>query len=264
MNFESRYLVKHLPSSQMFVIAKPGKAAPRGVISIKTPDEVSKAKAELIKHNISQLVVFSETNALVGIISWASIGKITPTPEIVSECVVDISDVKLSLDADFRDAIKIVKEYGAVVVVDELDKLVGLITGSDIAEQYQILAEPFVLLGDIEESLRLILLSQSSEAKIIEFVMKDSKYDRKVENIKRLTFWDLIYFLQNKEHWAEINCFRDISRKDFCGFLQDANTTRNEIFHFRKTKFDNSTLDTLKSVREQLLNILGEIKNRGE
>ena len=96
-----------------------------------------------------------------GVITWKSIAcwqarqTITPQCGHVSECREDARIV--DSDRTLFDAIPAIVEYGYVLVRQRNRKITGIVTASDLSERFHALAEPFLLIREIELHVRRLI-----------------------------------------------------------------------------------------------------------
>ncbi|WP_459162147.1 hypothetical protein ACQ5SK_08415 [Bradyrhizobium japonicum] len=65
------------------------------------------------------------------------------------------------------DAIPVIVTHQYVLVRSEDGRITGIITASDLSEQFQLLAEPFLLLGEIENLLRGLIADRFSTEDLV-------------------------------------------------------------------------------------------------
>lgn len=147
------------------------------VVSVKPEDSIRKATSEMLNKEFSQLPVMSNTRKVDGMVSWKSIGEEVhlhrKNCKIVKECMEREVEI-LPHDTHLWKAIKKITEHEVVLIRGENDEIIRLVTTSDLATRYHMLAEPFLLLSEIENNLRrLITLANFPLALLVS--MKNSK-----------------------------------------------------------------------------------------
>lgn len=149
--------------------------------TINKDAKISEAITLMLMNNYSQLPVVKGTREVEGVVSWESISKKSISKNIVNdnhpEYVKNFlnKNIKiLSKDTPLIDAIKIVLENELVLVKNKDKTLSGIITLADISSQFFRLTEPFLLLEQIEKSIRL-LLNENILKEDLEKVCQDNK-----------------------------------------------------------------------------------------
>lgn len=124
------------------------------------PDATLEEAATLmLRHDFSQLPVMTNERDVRGVISWDSLGPAMtlghPAPRFVRECMRPQIEVRTT-DSIFQVINRII-ESSYVLVRDERRVVVGILTTSDLSQQFQDLAEPFLLIGEIENHIRALI-----------------------------------------------------------------------------------------------------------
>jgi CBS domain-containing protein len=222
------------------------------LISVSSDDPVAKALTLMISHDFSQLPVMNGPRALKGVISWKTIGKkLSQNVELqqVRECMEEPFTVGLKASPSEVTAAIIKNDY---VLVHDKDKIVrGIVTGTDLAEQFQELIEPFLLLEKIEMKLRKLC----DDVFDVERLRDACKEDRreKVSGVQDLAFGDYQSLFQLQDNWDRLGFVA--CKATFDKEMDAARDRRNEIMHFRpsvKGKDKNAPLRRFLRLLEQL------------
>ena len=114
-----------------------------------------KAVSRLMSEKLSLSVVQrGDRSRAEGIFNYASFthahmaGK---TPKLVGDCISH-EFIEVNEEKSLVDAVRDIMQHGTVVVRSSHNKLCGVVTARDVARVFVDLAEPFLLLGQIEES----------------------------------------------------------------------------------------------------------------
>src|SRR2546426_10657058 len=106
----------------------------------------------MLDHDFSQLPVMQGEREVKGVVTWKSVASKQALGfycETVKECREDARIV--DSNRTLFDAIPTIVEHGYVLVRNERDRrITGIVTASDLSLQFQGLAEPFLLLREIE------------------------------------------------------------------------------------------------------------------
>jgi CBS domain-containing protein len=229
----------------------------KGLVSVTRDTSLREAITLMILNDFSQLPIYSTSKGEVdGMVSWKSIGRNLGLGKkciTVNDCKEDITVLKY--DTPLFDAVKDVLEK-EVVLVRRIDKTIsGIITTTDIGEEFISLAEPFLLIEQIENHVRRLLHEKFSP----EEIQINSKYEEKTKEIKNLsdmTFGQYVRILENPERFNKLNI--DIDRALFVKQLEEVRLIRNDVMHFDiANKNDTKQIQTLK----QTLNFMNTLSN---
>ena len=220
-------------------------AAHNKPVSVKPTDPINAATTIMQMHDFSQLPVMETDFKVNGIISWKTIGMRTALGREYRE-VRDCMDpaVEVAADARLFDAIGDIREHGYVLVRDVRNKISGIVTTSDLADQFVQLARPFLLIGEIEGHLRNLLHRKFT---LDELRGEDSGDSGKTINgTADLTFGGYCHILQNPKYWERLNL--NIDRGEFIKHIETVREIRNSIMHFNTDRTADPDIRTLRDV----------------
>ena len=244
---------------EMTFLVRMLEAANRQVVAVKPEDPIESATTLMMAHDFSQLAVMKNERELRGAISWKSIGsRLSQRNELthVSDAIERTTEV---LDTEtLFEATRIVIEHEFVFVRSAADrKITGIVTATDLSEQFQSLSEPFLLLGRIENQLRKILQG-TFDIETLRAACDENDPERKdrVTKVSHLTFGEYQRILEKKENWDKIGFVA--CRKQFCQALDDARQLRNEIMHFHPDVIEQGDFEPLRRL-SRLLNQLEKL-----
>lgn len=227
------------------------KAATTTPVSVNRDALLSSAITEMMVHGFSQLPVMEGSRKVKGIISWASIGaKLAHSPDTkkVAECTIPHETRnELKLDDSIFLAINVVLASG-YALVRERNEIVGIITSSDLNEQFLRLTEPFLLLGEIESHLRHLIRNKFTGAEINSFIGRDE--GKEITEVTDMTFGEYGRLLENPENWNKLGVALD--RKKFTTMLDDVRELRNDVMHFDPDGITNDETESLKQCAQFL------------
>ena len=139
-------------------------AANGGITSIAPDASLSEAVTLMMERDFSQLAVMTGEREVKGVISWMSIGSMLAfgyDGKVVRTLMQPHFEVRA--DASIFDAIASVVKNGYVLIRDESNKIIGIVTASDLSLQFRTLTEPFLLLSEIENLLRNMIVIDSRQ-----------------------------------------------------------------------------------------------------
>ena len=224
---------------------------PEDLITINPNKTVAEAATLMIRHNYSQLPVI-RSDELQGMISWRSIGCAragSQDCERVEHCLEQ--PVTVTLDTPLLEAVERIAKHDVVLVMGvqkDKRKLTGIVTATDLSLEFQKLAEPFLLLEEIEKQIRRLLEGKFRREELNETVNDTPR--PKVKGIDDLTFGGYHQLLGKAEHWERLNV--DLDRKQFRKLLDDVRRIRNEIMHFSVDELDAQQRHQLHGLKNVL------------
>lgn len=190
-----------------------------------------------------------------GILTWKSIGARLGLGKTVS-FARNAMDPHHEIRSDFSifDAIPLIVANGYVLVRGGEGQISGIITASDLSLQFRILAEPFLLIGEIENLVRNMIGDKSDPSELVAARDPESS-PRKIGSVSDMTFGEYIGLLENPDRWARLEIA--IDRVIFCKNLDRVREIRNDVTHFDP---DGITDDDLRQLRE-FTNFLKQLEN---
>lgn len=231
----------------------------KGLISVNRDTSIQEAITLMILHDYSQLPIFSNPKGEIdGMISWKSIGRSLVLGKkclTVNDCKEDITVLKY--ETPLFEAVKDVLEK-EVVLVRKKDKTIsGIITTTDIGEEFISLAEPFLLIEQIENHIRKFLHEKFSP----EEIKISTSYEEKTKEIRSLndmTFGQYVRILENPDKFEKLQL--SIDRTLFVKQLEAVREIRNDVMHFdtsnkndtKRTEILNQTLNFLNTLSSTL------------
>ena len=223
------------------------KAAVGGVISVNPQDTIQKAITLMLARDFSQLAVMSNERTLKGAISWKTIGKRLSHKHKLIE-VKDAMEIAESIEDSetlFKATRQIIDHEYIFVRSPKSQKITGIVTATDLSEQFQSLSEPFLLMAQIENKIRN-LLDGKFEVDKFRDACNPSDPDRKdrIESVADLTFGEYIRIIEEPENWTELDL--SIDQKVFCGEMNMVREIRNDVMHFDPDGIDEEQYRQLR------------------
>jgi hypothetical protein len=148
---------------------------------------LQQAVTTMLTNDFSQLPVMTGPRDLKGIVSWKTIGS---RLALKRPCVHVIDAMEpaqvVSADESPFGAIARIASHDYVLVQVDDKTFSGIVTASDFNMQFQALAEPFLLVGEIENGLRRVLHQKYTLKELEE--AKAPGDDGRIESPSDLTF----------------------------------------------------------------------------
>ena len=213
---------------------------------------IKKAYTKMRRYNYSQLVVASRENPrqndIKGILSFDSLSQalMNGTPATVRDCIDTNEDVQYTrYDADLESVVNQLSENDVVLVLGRDNKLQGIVTAWDLANEFANLIAPFKRIEEIERRLEILIKKRLGPPRIAEFLGVP------VKEIRELTMGDLQRVLELPDNWDKLKL--PFERVDFIEGLDDVRNYRNRLMHFGDPLDKNETeqlTNFCKMVRE--------------
>ncbi|MBI1816643.1 MAG: CBS domain-containing protein [Deltaproteobacteria bacterium] len=224
-------------------------AANRAPVVVAPDVTLQKAVSQMLAHDFSQLPVMTGTRDVKGLISWKSIGS---RLALGRQCVLvkDCMDMArlLPFNTSLFEAIEVVAAEDCVLV-QALDKSIcGIVTAADLGDQFRLLAEPFLLVGEIERGVRHVLHGKFS-AKELEQARAPGD-ERAINGIADLTLGEYVRLVQDDTRWKKLSLA--IDRAEFCSSLDRVRELRNDVMHFTPDGLEPSDMEFLRGFAKYL------------
>ena len=206
-------------------------AANLSPVSVARDAPFKQVVTELLLNDVDLIVVKSGERSVKGVVTWSSIGRRLALGE-PCETAKDCMDTAITVEStsSLFTALPQIVEHGYVLVQDTTGNSVGLVTTRDLSLQFHSLSEPFLLLGEIENHLRIIVSRGPFTHAEIAAAKDPSDEKRNVEQVADLTFGELVRFIAKEETWNKLGL--RVSRTETIKWLQDILEIRNDVMHF--------------------------------
>ena len=213
-------------------------------LSISPDAFISEAITLMMRHDYSQLPVMIGERTVKGGISWKSLGKrlvMDKKCKCVKEAMEPIHVI--DLDTSLFEAIPLIARHDCVLVRDTDNKICGIITSADVSQTFVELAEPFLLLGEIENLIRDMIGDKFSKEEL-EAARDLLDAERSINDVSDLTFGGYVRLLQEPEAWDKLDSKLD--RTTFICYLEKVRVIRNDTMHFDPDGIELSELQELR------------------
>ncbi|MGA2988258.1 MAG: CBS domain-containing protein [Terriglobia bacterium] len=181
-------------------------AANKELTTVEQDDDLKKAITKMLLRDYSQLPIMHGERTVKGMISWKSIASryaIGGECHKVQHCREDAQVI--DANGTLFDAIPTIVKHGYVLVRDQkANKITGIVTASDLSLQFQQLAEPFLLLREIELHIRQLFQNKVT-ADDLESLPSSGDSAPKPKSISDLSFGGYVRLPQRSEIWAKLS-----------------------------------------------------------
>jgi CBS domain-containing protein len=221
-------------------------AANKNLTTVGQDDTLKKAVTMMLQSDYSQLPIMHGEREVKGMISWKSIAS---RYAIGGECckVQHCREDAQVVDGNgtLFDAIPTIVKHGYVLVRNPQDKkITGIVTASDLSLQFQQLAEPFLLLREIELHIRQ-LLQDKVLSEDLDWLASADTMAPKPNSISDLSFGSYIRLVQRPEVWQKLAL--NIDQTSLTKQLEDVRQIRNDVMHFDPDPMTAKQLEVLKN-----------------
>jgi len=215
-------------------------AANKPVVSVAPTQSVEQAVTQMLANSFSQLPVMQGDRDVKGVITWESIGA-----REAGERRARVYDLRANhqLRQSLFDAIGIIAQDQYVLMQGSDKRIAGIVTSADLSRQFQQLTEPFLLLSEIEQHIRKLIVGKFT-AEELKSACDPSDSERKIDNVADLTMGEYIRLLENPKYWERL--VLRIYRASLVEQLQIVRRIRNDIMHFDPDPLGASDLQSLR------------------
>ncbi|GAA4240565.1 hypothetical protein GCM10022254_65720 [Actinomadura meridiana] len=201
-------------------------SATGGVTSVALDDTLAQAETTMLSDDFSQLAVLQD-GRLRGAVTWDSIRLARARGSGDLRSAVDPLPEVLKCDDDLLRHAPRIYTAGFAFVEDENRTLVGIVTLADLAQQFVGLANPFVLLSEIEQRLRRLVRRICDLAEM----RAKARYPNKTDGADDLMFGDYKKIFEDETLFLRCG-WADIDHDVFVEKLDRVRVIRNDVMHF--------------------------------
>jgi len=230
---------------------------PARLISVARDQSIKVATTLMLLHDYSQLPVMQGERGVVGMISWQSIGRCRAfgaNPLYVRDCLTPHYEVKA--DDSIFEAIRFIQEFACVLVRSADNRIVGILTATDISGWFEQLSRPFLFLSYVENHLRALIQPRFSVGDL-QLAKDPADSSRQITDVSDMNFGEYIPLLESPGNWEKLGIA--IERALFVSQLNEVREIRNGVMHFNPEGIEDDELDKLRkfnSFIQSLVSIL--------
>ena len=219
-------------------------AAHKSPISVTPNDDLKTAITHMMSNDFSQIPVMEGLRQVKGILTWESIGSRTALGQTGGDVkhYMDTAEI-IEGERPLFDAVSVIARTGYVLVRGQGNLITGIITASDLNEQFLQLAEPFLLVGEIESHIRRIIHGKFTREEIVGI----SQYpdSQTIHDIANMTFGDYCRLLEDPSRWERLNLQFD--KTVLVKQLHEIRDIRNNVMHFNPDGLDPEDVRKLRN-----------------
>ncbi|MFT7476504.1 MAG: hypothetical protein ACI81L_003459, partial [Verrucomicrobiales bacterium] len=215
-----------------------------------TPDnDLVVAQAKMLRYDYSQLAVQVNPRSDPLAISWESIAKARIKNRDAAFGDATEPAVCVNWDDDLLPLIPKIIANGFIFVRGQDRTVIGIVTTADLSKQFEVFANPFLLLGEIERGLRVVL-DDTFTADELASTRDDRDLGRSVDSAADLTMGEIARFLADPEMFERLGWVMD--RQEFTAAIEEVRDLRNEIMHFSPDPVIDGDLLILRNFQQML------------
>ena len=219
-----------------------------GLVHVRPNERLAVAVTRMLLRDYSQIPVIA-SRACRGVLSWRSIatrvsqGQLLDADAEVRE-FMDPAPPTVSLSDSIVYAVDRIIENGYVLVRDgALNEYSGIVTAADLGELFRDSYTPFLLLDEIEHSLRELIAGRVSDEEIAAASGGEAHPDADAETGSGLTFGAYQALFGKAEIWDRFGLRLD--RKEFVTALDEVREVRNAVMHFEPDRLGDDDEERL-------------------
>lgn len=225
-------------------------SANRKPMSVAPDDPLERAVTLLMAHSFSQVPAMTGEKVVKGVVSWKSIGSrlaLGQECRFVRDCMEP--PCILGVDDSLFEAVSAIAKSDYVLVQAVDKRITGIITATDFTLQFHNLAEPFLLVGEIENGLRQMLHGKFTVAELAA-ARASGDSGTAINSVNDLTFGEYQRIFESPANWSRLGL--EIDRQYFVKQLGEVREIRNDVMHFEPEGLDESDLRLLREFAQFL------------
>ena len=219
-------------------------------------ESITSSIHKMLAGRYSQLPIMNGGQLAKGVIRWESIvARLTQGLDISGKVYELMETPPIETDADepLLDAMDKILRYQYLLVRDR-GKTLGIVTISDLSTAFREMTEPFILLNQIENQIRMLIIRCKFSPEEIDNAATAPKGGQR-KGVFALDFGGYQALLGNKENWVRLQL--NIDRKGFLADLDQVREIRNDVMHFDPDGITPRQLNKLQYFAEFLRTLEG-------
>ncbi len=212
---------------ELFLRVNTLRCAKKTVTTVTPNHTIQRAQTLMATNEFSQLAVCSTLRSEPRLVSWESIGRASARGTMTEVRQAAVAALSVRPSDDLLPLLSRIATDGVVFVRTD-NVLTGIITAADITEEFENLAGPFFLIGDIERGLRVAVDSTFTPDELL--AVREPEDRREVTTSEDLTFGELQRLIDIPGNWDRLNW--DLDRVIFLERIDEVRKIRNSFMHF--------------------------------
>lgn len=207
---------------------------------------LSRALTLMMSRDITHIPVMPSTRQVNGVVTWRGIAQHLALKNGKMEDPVESAmepPPVLETKEPFFSAIQKIIDCGCALVRSPTNEIVGIVTKTDLSKKFHELAEPFLLLSEIENQIRGLVERANFTADELKNSCNEAEA-REIRTLHDLTLGEYVRLLQNPDSWSRVQIAVD--RAQFLADLEQVRQVRNNVMHFDPDSPTPSDLEVLQ------------------
>ncbi|MFI1987834.1 CBS domain-containing protein [Actinoplanes sp. NPDC020271] len=227
-------------------------SALNGVASVAPTASMQEAMTKMLLNDYSQLAILSGKHTLRGAVTWQSIARARHinADATLADATEEARDVDYR--TDLLEVLTDLQKRGFLFVRNESNAVAGIVTAADVAGRYGTMANPFILIGDLDRLLRRAI------ARVIPLLDVTALCDpqgRRITGYHDMAMGDYQRVLENPALWARMGW--DLDQKAFVSRLAEIRKIRNDVMHFNPDPIPVNAVEQLRTINGVLRQYTG-------
>lgn len=196
----------------------------REVATIGIDKPLNRAITRMVEGRYSQLPVVDENRVLRGVLTWESIAQShwRKEPASITTALVP-HPATAKKHEELFDRIGAIQRHGFLIITDDGNLVLGILTAADLADQLKQRAEPFILLGEAERRLRRLVNRLPLD------ILPPNARNKRAKG-KNLTLGQYPEVLRNEKCWERLGW--PYEQEDVAELVGTVKDYRNDLAHW--------------------------------
>jgi CBS domain-containing protein len=218
-----------------------------GITSVGPTASLQEAVTKMLLNDFSQLAVLAGSHTLRGAVTWQSIAQARHLNPDASLADATVGTRDVGYRTDLLEVLDDLRKRGFLFVRDDNNTVAGIVTVADVAGRYGEVANPFILIGDLDRLLRRAI----TQAVTLDEVRSvcDPKGQR-IRSHNDMSMGDYQRVLENPDLWVRMGW--DLDQKAFVQRLDEIRRVRNDVMHFNPDPVPANSVSRLRSINDVL------------
>jgi CBS domain-containing protein len=214
-----------------------------GVLAVKPEASYEEAVTKMLLNDYSQIAVMPTPHSLKGAVTWRSIAQARHADPDGGVRAALVPAHRAAYDDELIDILPTLAAFDFVFVTGPDRDVRGIVTTADVVTAYGDLATPFLLIGELDQTLRRVV----EGAFVLDEVVDRCGEGRseKIGSFDDLTMGDYQRVLENPACWARLGW--PLDRAVFVARLDEIREIRNDVMHFDPDPLPDDAIPKLRN-----------------
>lgn len=214
------------------------------VVSVSPNSSLEEAITKMYLHDYSQLPVLAGPRTVKGAVTWQSIARARHRNADATLRDATIEAREHPYDKELIDVLPDLQKFDFALVRGPQNEISGIVTTADVVAAYGALATPFLLIGELDQILRRVLINNVDIDTVSAICAGDS--GQAIEGFGQLTMGHYERVLSHEDTWKSLDWPFD--RKTFLKGLAELRKVRNDVMHFNRDAVPPHTITQFRQM----------------